>query len=62
MAAGEIRKFIPFPGYHSKVNVIPQLEHELTYFETTVQHFFHYITRTLLEVLGIISGYSVLIL
>ena len=39
-------------GFHTfpkslKVNIIVQLEFELTYFETVIQHFSHYTTGTI---------------
>ena len=34
-----IGELIPFPKVFPKMNMIAQLEFELTYFETAVQHF-----------------------
>ena len=45
--AREIKRFIPFPRVISpKVNVIKQLEFELTYYNLAVMHVHHYTTRT----------------
>ena len=43
----EIRRFIPFPKVISlKVNIIAQLEFELTNYDVAVQHISHYAMRT----------------
>ena len=45
--AGSIRGFYTFPrGISLKVNVIEQLEFELTHFEAAVLHFSHYTIET----------------
>ena len=38
--------------YYPNMNIIEQLEFDLNYFETTVQHFSYYITGTPTEYFG----------